>query len=371
MKRSKSEIIFFKLVQSGLWGHRCQFNSLDEIDFSEVYRLAEEQAVVGLVAAGIDNIEGVRVPKKNVLPFISKTIQLEQKNQAMNHFIGGLMEEMREAGIYALLVKGQGIAQCYETPFWRSCGDVDFLLNDQYYEKAKGYLIPLASKVDPENLYEKHQGLSFDSWVVELHGNLYCGLSPRIEKGMEEVQKSIFSGGDVRSWTNENTEIFLPGPDSDVLIVFTHILKHFYRGGIGLRQICDWVRLLWTYKRVIDLDLLERRLADMGLLAEWKAFGAFAVDYLGLSTEVMPLYSTEKRWKRKATMICSFILQVGNFGGNRDLSYYKKYPFFIRKAISFGYRFGDLCRHALIFPNDSIRFFPSIVLNGFRSAIKG
>ena len=36
-----------------------------------------------------------------------------------------------------------------------------------------------------------------------------------------------------------------------------------------------------------------------------------------------------------------------------------------------GRRMRDLIGHASIFPMDSLRFFPSIMLNGVKSAVKG
>ncbi len=75
------------------------------------------------------------------------------------------------------------------------------------------------------------------------------------------------------------------------------------------------------------MAMLEGRLKRMGLVSDWKAFG-----------------------------ICSFVMEVGNFGHNRDNSYFSKYPYLIRKAVSLGRRCGDIWRHAMIFPLDSIRF---------------
>ena len=46
-------------------------------------------------------------------------------------------------------------------------------------------------------------------------------------------------------------------------------------------------------------------------------------------------------------------------------------PYLIRKCISMGRRIGDLINHARIFPLDSLRFFPRIMFNGLRSAIRG
>jgi len=156
-----------------------------------------------------------------------------------------------------------------------------------------------------------------------------------------------------------------------VIFVFTHILQHFYKGGIGLRQICDWCRQLWTYKDSIDRSLLENRLKRMGLMTEWKAFGSFALVYLGMPADAIPFYSSLEKWGRKAKCICSFVMEVGNMGHKRDSDYYSKYPFIIRKAISYGRRTGDIIRHARLFPMDTIRFFFGISVTGLRSALKG
>ena len=109
----------------------------------------------------------------------------------------------------------------------------------------------------------------------------------------------------------------------------------------------------------------------MRLVSEWKAFGAFAVEYLGMPKEAIPLYSVDDKWKKKADKICSFILEVGNFGQNRDMSHFEKYPYLVRKTCSMGRRCADLIRHARIFPMDSLRFFPRIMFNGLRSAVRG
>lgn len=367
----KNQQAFFALLRAGLWEKELRLAPYGEIDFSAVLDLAEEQSVVGLLAAGIEHVVDGKPQKKDVLQFIGRTVQLEQRNQAMNYFIGVLVEKMREAGIYTLLVKGQGVAQCYNRPLWRSCGDVDFFLSNKNYEKAKEFLKRLASSVEEEYVREKHLGMTIDSWVVELHGSLYSGLSSRIDKELDDVFLDSFYRGNVRSWMNDNVQVFELAVENDVFYVFTHILQHFYKGGIGLRQICDWCRLLWTFRVKMDVEKLGRRIHRSGLMTSWKAFGAFAVEYLGMPVEAMPFYSEKKKWKRKASKIRDFVMMSGNFGHNRDNSYFKKYPYLIRKCISFGRRMGDLLRHARIFPLDSLRFFPSMLFNGLRSAARG
>ena len=127
---------FFELVRAGLWEKDVRIAQYDAIDYEAVLRLSEEQSVVGLVTAGLEHVIDTKVPKEILLQFIGETIQLEQTNAAMNAFIAQVVQKMREADIYTLLVKGQGIAQCYERPQWRTSGDIDFYLSDTNYEKA-------------------------------------------------------------------------------------------------------------------------------------------------------------------------------------------------------------------------------------------
>ena len=369
--RNHNQEAFLALVKAGLWEKDVRFAQFGEVDFNEVLRLAEEQSVVGLIAAGLEHVTDVKVPKVIVLQFVGQTLQLEQQNTAMNSFVAMLVEKLRKADIYTLLVKGRGIAQCYERPLWRACGDVDLLLSKDNYEKAKELLLPLSSYSDKEEKYGKHIGLTIEPWKVELHGTQRCELSHRMDKVIDEVQKDVFVGGNVRSWLNGNTILFLPSPNNDVIIIFTHFLKHYFKEGVGLRQVCDWCRLLWTFRDTIDLKLLEKRIQRAGLVSEWKAFAAFAVEFLGMPVDAMPLYSTKKRWRRKAQFICANILEVGNMGHNRDMSYFGKYPYVVRKIISFVRRSGYLLNHVKVFPYDSIRFFPSFVFHGLNSAVRG
>lgn len=371
MDKKDSISAFFALLKSGLWEQSVQLLPYEPLDFDALYQLADDQSVVGLLAAGLEHVEDRKVTKPEAVAFLKKVFSLETRNSAMNSFIENVVLRTRQAALYFLLVKGQGIAQCYERPLWRASGDIDFFLDSKSYKRGESFLKEEYGVSTKEEVFTKHIGMTIGSWTVELHGTLRCGLSPRIDRVIDRVQADTFENGNVRTWRDGDTDVFLPGPDNDVIFIFTHFLKHFYKGGIGLRQICDWCRLLWTYQKSIDKNLLEHRLKAMGLMSEWRAFAAFAVGSLGMPKEAMPLYNSSVRWARKAQRIQDFILEVGNFGHNRDMSYYQKYPYVVRKAISFGQRCGDIARHAAIFPLDSIRFFPNIVWNGVRSVARG
>lgn len=354
---------FFELVRAGLWEQEVRLSQFGAVAYSEVLRIAEEQSVVGLVTVGLERVSDVTVPKEDLLQFIGSTLQIEQQNKDLNEYLARLIEKLRKEDVYAVLVKGQGIAQCYEKPLWRTPGDIDLLLSPDNYENAKKILLPLAIEVETEYKSLKHLGLTMEGgYAVELHGMMHSRLSGRVDRVIDEAQKDVFYGGSVRPWMYEGVSVFLPSPDNDIIFVFTHNLKHFFVGGIGLRQICDWCRLLYTYKDSLNYELLESRIRKAGLMTEWKAFAAFAVDWLGMPKETMPLYSPDNKWKRKADKICSFIMEVGNFGHNREIKCSKNY--FIGKVQAAWFKMGDFVRHAQIFPLDSIKFFCHYAING-------
>ena len=375
MQLSNNQHAFLELVRAGLWTDikvkGSSFTVPKSVDWEMIYQLAEEQSVVGVALAGIDwfkvHDSGFTVPQTMLLEWIGEVQMLEQQNKEMNLFIAELVKKMRTADIYTLLVKGQGVAQCYERPLWRSCGDVDLLRSADNYERAKTFLTPLAEHVDTEDTKKKHLGMTIDQWTVELHGTMHTGISRRLNKGIDEVQYDCFYRGNVRSWDMNGTVIFLPSPDNDVILVFTHFLHHFFIEGVGLRQVCDWCRLLWTYKDSLNDGLLESRIKRMGLMSEWKAFASLAVEVLGMPEDAMPLYDVrgkkdDARWRKKGERVLERILKSGNMGHNNDLSYRTKYSGFKYKVVAFWRRFVDFMRLVPIFPMDAPRFFVYYVL---------
>lgn len=337
---NNTQTVFLELVKAGLWGNGNLDIWIDRTtDWQEVYRLATEQFVLGLVLDGLEHSD-VKPPQILLLQWIGEVQMIEQRNKAMNQFVAELVEKMRAADIYAILVKGQGFSQCYEKPLWRTSGDVDLLLSEANYKKAKELLLPLSSSNKNEERYSQHLGMSIGQWYVEIHGSLRTGLSAIVDKEVDAAQDSVFIGGNVRSWDNNGTLVFLPSPTEDVFLVFTHFIKHFYKEGMLLRQVCDWCRLLWTYRESLNYELLESWITKSGLMGEWMAFYNLANRYLGMPDLDSGLTVLDSRFDKKAEKLMEFIL--GGYSGNK---------------------FKDTLHIAKIFPWKALWYTPSIFLN--------
>ena len=372
LERNSNISAFMALLKAGLWEQEARLLSYGAIDYQEIYQAAEEQTVVGIITAGLEHVVDTNVPKNDLLTFIGRSLQLEQTNKSMNGYIGSLIPAFQKRGLTPALVKGQGIAQCYERPLWRSSGDVDLIIDKQEYSAAKTFFSKIASTNDYEK--KKHQKMMHsefvhNDWVVELHGTLHANLSTKMDAIIDEIQDKMFQNGLFRKWENGTSTVLLPSSDDDVIFVFSHILQHFFESGIGLRQICDLCRLLWVYRSEIDASLLRERLRKMGVITEWKAFASLMVRHLGFPEGEMPLY--EKSFDRKGDKILSLILESGNFGRKLDYSYTKKYPPVIRKTITVARQFGKTIDRAIVFPYDSIMFFLHFTKRGIVSALNG
>lgn len=366
-----NQVVFFSLLRAGLWEQPVHIPDSVDVDFNMVYELADEQSVVGLVAAGLEHVKDRKVTKPQALPFLKKVLAIESRNEQMNSFIANLFGKLGHAEIDTLLVKGQGIGQCYERPLWRSSGDVDLLFEEKDYHTAKNLLIPLASFVDQEYSDRMHLAITVDSWTVELHGSMRSNRLGRVNSCIDAAQEDTFRNRHERVWNDGGTAVFLPTVDNDIIFVFTHILQHFFAGGIGLRQICDWCRLLWSYQMEIDRDLLSSRLDQVRLWSEWNVFSSLAVNYLGMPKEAIPFYRKSTSLDRKAARLMDHVLRTGNFGHNRDMSYLQRYPYLIRRVVSFQRVTRDIFHRLGIFPIDTVAFYFRYVLYGLKTALKG
>lgn len=369
--------LFFTLLRSGLWGTEPVPPRLPESGdtspelevWKKTFRLAMEQTVVGLITDGASSCPAGYVPKDVSIRLMSALVGIEKRNASINALIARIIPLFEEAGVPVILVKGQAVAQCYSRPQGRMSGDIDLVMRPQDYEAAKAVLSGIADRVDGEGRDKLHFGAMIGDVEVELHGTVHTSLGSRINAVLDSAQESLFEPGGCRHLDVNGVQVRIPSIDFDALFIFVHLLQHFYCGGLGLRQLCDWARVLHTHCGQIDRELLTSRLRQMGIVSEWQAFLSFLVKYLALPKEEAPMY--ERSAEGKADKLWRFMEKVGNFGKNRKRRNRGKDPYVIRKIGSFLLNSGDFLRHATIFPLDSVKFFLKYFTTGTRAVMRG
>ena len=369
--RKQTENQFFALLRSGLWNEvpeRVSFAG--GTDWEALYRLSFEQTVVPLVTDGINLLSREFLPAaepERLDPFLGDMMATAKRNHQLDAFIPKLFGALQ--GIPVLLVKGQSLAQDYPEPERRQPGDIDLLLLPASYEAAKDILLPKATKVVEEEPDIWHQGMYFKSIEVEIHGSIGTLMSRKLDRQLAVLLEQQFDGRPFSAVPIGGAEIPVPEADFNAVYIFVHFLQHYWSGGIGLRQLIDWMMFISVHKREIHPVILEKRLEELGLLNVWKVFTGFVQEYLGCPVEKLPLAA--KPDVKKNARIWAYICRCGNFGKNVDRTR-KEESYLVRKIHSF-WRLvvADRLRHFPVFPKESLRFFFGAFGYGLQRLAKG
>ena len=361
---------FFALLRAGLWNEvpaRDCFTS--GTDWEALYRLAAAQTVVPLVTDGINRLPRELLPAEpeRLDPFIGSLMSTAKRNRRLDAFIPKLFTELGD--IPAVLVKGQSLAVDYPDPERRQPGDIDLLVHPSSYEAAKAALLPKATGVEEEAAGILHQPLLFHSIEVEIHGSISTLLSRKLDRKLAALLEEQFDGRPHPEVALGEARVPVPEAGFNAVYIFVHFLKHYWSGGVGLRQVIDWIIFVSVHKRDIHPVLLEIQLKDLGLLGLWKVFTGFAQEYLGCPMEKLPLATAPD--PRKNDRIWRYIRRRGNFGKNVDRTRGKE-SWLVRKVHSF-WRLvlADRLRHFPVFPKESLRFFIGSFGYGLQRLAKG
>ena len=366
----KTDAQFFALLRSGLWNEvpeRAPFAG--GTDWETLYRLSREQTVVPLVTDGINRLPRELLPAEpeRMDPFLGDMMSTAKRNRVLDAFIPKVFRALE--GIPVVLVKGQALAQDYPDPERRQPGDIDLLLLPESYEAAKAILLPKATTVQEEGKEIWHQGMHFRSVEVEIHGSISTLMSRKLDRQLAALLEEQFDGRTFPTVSIDGADIPVPEVDFNAIYVFVHFLQHYWSGGIGLRQLADWMTFVSVHKRDIHPVVLEKRLEALGLLNIWKVFTGFAQEYLGCPAEKLPLAAMPDT--KKNARIWKYIRRCGNFGRN-VVRTRKEEPYLVRKVHSF-WRLvvADRLRHFAVFPMESVRFFLGAFGYGLQRLAKG
>lgn len=369
MKRTQEQII--ALIKAGLSGEAPPLELFEgAVDWEAIYKTAFSQTIVCVVTDGISLLPDSLKPQIEVLElYLADTLATEIRNDQMDRFLVSLMDSLEKEGFRPVVLKGQCLALNYPEPSHRQSGDIDLLVPPSAYRQLRDYLVSKASQVDGEFPEILHQGMIFNNIEVEVHGAVSSMFSFSLDRKLAAEVEDLFAKDDFREVPVRAGKVRAPGDNFNAIYVMLHILRHYFTGGVGLRQISDWAMFLHANRDSIDREALGAKLRDLGLMRAWKTFGAFVVEYVGIPADSVPFYAPVGR--RRLERMLSFVFKCGNFGVNES-RVRKDEPYLVKKIHSFLlFDVHDKLRHFTEFPVDSLRFFFGAVLYGFRRLFNG
>ena len=165
--------------------------------------------------------------------------------------------------------------------------------------------------MEEESLTDKHYQVKMNGVYVEIHRAAETIVNKKQNDYYQNLAKTGLSRDLVPIIVSE-TPVDTPADSFNAFYLFHHFVIHSIFGGIGLRQICDWVLFLHNRAGKLDTSVTETALAFFKLRDVWRLYASIAVDYLGLPAEEMPFY--EAGLENRTSELLSLILEEGNFG---------------------------------------------------------
>lgn len=208
----------------------------EQIDWEKLNDIAEKQAVVSLAYGGAVKQKAHMNPEllekwRNRL--FSDTLVNERLMAAQDELLSAFLE----AGIPAAVLKGSSVARFYPQPGLRRLGDIDLLIKEEDLSRAQKLVEEMGFFLQ-EHEHSFHVGYGGRGVYLELHYAL--NNFPENEEG--EYLKNVVANAVVETLDGQIEEYCFPvlSKENQSISLLTHMIRHMFPGGIGLRQLCDW-----------------------------------------------------------------------------------------------------------------------------------
>ena len=284
--------------------------SIKEADWKVLYAIAKKQALTGVLFHGIKQLPKELAPDAGLLMQwmgIAQNIRL----QNIQLFLDStkVCKKFKQVGFRNCILKGQGNALLYPDPYMRTPGDIDIYL-DGGMERVMQYI----NNVCPNQVMRYHHvDFPVMKTAIEVHFTPSYMFFPlhnhRMQKWFKEVMDLQCSN--VVTLPDGYGEITVPMTSFNVIYILSHLYRHVFTEGIGLRQLIDYYFVLRnTDCYIANKAVLQRELKHLGLWKFAKAVMYVLHETLGLPEEKMiaPIDVNEGRF------LLAEIMQGGNFG---------------------------------------------------------
>ena len=353
---------FLELLRAGLWGG-CPDVTLfqGEVNWKAIFKIAREQAVQVLVADGMEALPEHLAPKKETIYKVAiRRTTNSLANKVQKSLINRITTLFNEEGIPSILLKGQGVAQNYQKPDSRMCGDIDIYVGMDNFHKACEILRREgAEELIHQDEHEFHIAFDLDDKTIEVHkkSDVIHGrkLNDSLQKWTTIHLDAKLADGTLPKWNNDGTLINIPDPTYNAFYIIHHAVRHMLSEGIGLRHVCDWMIFLYTHYDQIDAEELKATLTEFKMTQAWEQFGALATEFLGFPEEYLILPPIKQN-ESKAPLLLNHIFSTGNFGQYSKEKRDSKSRYLKRKWHNFRFQMSRLFKLYRILPDYTINF---------------
>ena len=323
--------IFFDFLRFSIGSAKEIPGSLKEADWKELYAIAQKQALLGVLFHGIRRLPKELAPEQKLLmQWMAMAEQIRKQNIRLFQDSVKICQNFENEGFANCILKGQGNALLYPDSYIRTSGDIDI-----YLAGGRKRVMQYINKVCPNQVMRYHHvDFPVMKTAIEVHftpSYMFCPIhNRRMQKWFEEVMGEQCNHR--VSLSDGYGEIHVPQVSFNVIYILSHLYRHIFTEGIGLRQLLDYYYVLVKWHTDLtnltdsnkslplmtqintDLDALRHELKYLGLWKFAQAVMFVMKEVFGLSEDRMIAPMDEKEGR----FLLDEIMRGGNFGQYDD-----------------------------------------------------
>ena len=327
----KQQKIFFDFLRFCIGSAKEIPGSLKEADWKELYAIAQKQALLGVLFYGIQRLPKELAPEQKLLmQWMVMAEQIRKQNIRLFQDSVKVCKNFENKCFANCILKGQGNALLYPDPYMRTPGDIDI-----YLSGGRRKIMKYVDQVCTNQVMRYHHvDFPVMKTAIEVHFTPSYMFFPIHNSRMQKWFKKVMDlqCSNVVTLPDGYGEIHVPQVSFNVIYILSHLYRHIFTEGIGLRQLLDYYFVLvkWhadltnltdSNKRLpqmtqinTDLDALRHKLKYLGLWKFVQAVMFVMKEVFGLSEDRMIAPMDEKEGR----FLLDEIMRGGNFGQYDD-----------------------------------------------------
>ena len=249
----KQQKIFFDFLRFCIGSAKEIPGSLKEVDWKELYAIAKKQALLGVLFYGIQRLPKELAPKQKLLmQWMVMAEMIRKQNIKLFQDSVKVCQNFENEGFANCILKGQGNALLYPDPYMRTPGDIDI-----YLSGGRKKIMKYVDQVCPNQVMRYHHvDFPVMKTAIEVHftpSYMFCPIhNRRMQKWFEEVMGEQCNHR--VSLPDGYGEIHVPQVSFNVIYILSHLYRHIFTEGIGLRQLLDYYYVVCDFCKVYQIS---------------------------------------------------------------------------------------------------------------------
>lgn len=307
--------LFYELIRLSLGNGNGFSRKPTEQEWWDMFLMSEKHSLQGVSYHGLQRIDNKEhwPPTDLVIQWMGVCTQIEHRNRIVNKQCVEIQEEFRKEGFQSCILKGQGNLLMYEDlnpqlALLRQPGDIDVWVEGGF-EKVIRYVRRVS---ETDSFIQYHVNfVFFSNTPVEVHFtpsklfNRICNR--RYQKWVSEEENRQFT----HFVDFESGKVAVPTQDFNIVYQLSHIYRHLFEEGVGLRQLTDYYVLIMTS------NLSQDEEARVKLLVRRFGMERFARSLMWVMGFVFHLEKSKMLWEedeQRGRFVLGEIMKMGNFG---------------------------------------------------------